>query len=156
MTEGDSKKNVELTLEDHRQLREMLQDLRDYLKGPRPDIESEDCHSWATRLCLHFLHLHERLVRHFRLEEESGIFDDLAEQFPHASNQLDALIGDHSGILDTIRGITDATMGYSAGKEPDDSRIRRRSHALIDRLTSHEEAETDLMQRLLYEDYGGE
>ncbi len=57
-------------------------------------------------------------------------------------------------MLERLRRATAAAMQYSEGIEPDDPSLRRQLTELLDLHRSHEQAETDLIQRLEYEELG--
>jgi hypothetical protein len=144
----------EQALEEHRELREKLAGLRGVLDQPRPEAGGQAAQSWAAGLSSRLVELHAMLTGHFREEEEQGVLDKLAQKHPGSARQIIALKGQHQQVLDGIRELTAATLDYSAGTETADPRLRKRLGKLLDSIDSHEHVETDLIQRLEYQDLG--
>ena len=69
---------------------------------------------------------------------------DLRQRFQH---QHECLLGD-------LRELMNEVMEYSAGIASDNPRLRRKLEDVIDRVDAHERGETELMQRMLYNDIG--
>jgi hypothetical protein len=149
------KTSFDKVLEEHRELRRLIQELRRFLEGPQPEITEEDSHSWAADLMDRLVKLHRKLFPHFREEDRSGVLEELAERFPRALRTVQTLQAEHAQLLGELRGIVTAAMIYAEDKLPPENDLRGRTLRLIDQLTRHEEAETDLIQRLYYEDLGG-
>lgn len=145
---------LEKCLLQHKELRDVIGEIRGYLKQPRPDIGAQGYHSWAAALSEHALKLHDRLFRHFRDEEQDGVLDELATRHPGSTGQVDTLQGEHKDILAGIRELLDDTLIYSEGEEPADARLRRRMSSLLDWLVEHENTETELIQSIEYLDLG--
>ena len=141
-------------LREHQELREMLGDLRAFTRTPRPDVGAKGSHSWAANLSSRLVVLHDRLFRHFREEEKNGAFDEILRQYPRASRQIRKLSKEHGTIIGSLRELTTDAMLYSEGKEPEDPKLRIRLLALLNELDRHERIETDLIQRLVYQDLG--
>lgn len=145
---------IERVLEEHRQLNEMVADLRSFLEQPRPSPGQKGAHAWSTELTRRQVVLHDALFRHFREEEEGGMMEELTEAHPRATGAVEDLVHDHEKILRELRRCTSRTMEYSEGKAPADAPLRRRLAGILDCLHEHEVAETDLIQRLEYEMIG--
>jgi hypothetical protein len=141
-------------LDEHDEICGLVSELRAFLEEDRPEIGAEGCHRWATKLSGTLVTLHDQLFRHFRHEASVGLLDKLEEEHPGASRQITALRTDHDEILTGVRNLMTDTLRYSEGAEIDDPRLRTRLTGLLDRLGEHEQAETDLVQRLEYMDLG--
>lgn len=146
--------SFEQIMAEHEELRAWLARLREFLAGPRPEIRTPGYHTWAATLSRMLADLHDRVFRHFRTEEREGFLTELAVRFPSQSSSIDALRNEHAEILSGIRELMMSTLSYSEGREPDDPRLRRRLGEILDRLASHERAETDLMTGVEYQDLG--
>lgn len=155
MPKGDITENADQALREHLDLKGQVEALNAYLDEPRPDLGEKGYHSWAAGLSGRLVKLHDLLFRHFRHEEESRLFDELAERHPNSAGKLDSLKSDHGAFLTELRELTEASLLYSEGKEPPDPRLRRRVSAFLERAGSHEREETKLIRNLLGRDLGG-
>jgi hypothetical protein len=141
-------------LDQHATLRGMVAELREYLKNPRPNLDSRECETWAQCLAESLTVLHGKVLGHFREEERSGFLDDLEDKHPRATHAIESLRRDHDRILAEFRAILSAVMVYSEGHQPANPQIRRWVSSLLDQLTSHEQEETELFQGLQYQELG--
>ena len=98
--------------------------------------------------------LHDRISRHFRSEERSEFLDEISPRRPHIARSIETLQQDHGRILLDLEAIREAAAVYAEGREPEEPQLRRRTLAVLDRIAHHEHAETELLQRALYEDRG--
>jgi hypothetical protein len=145
---------MQQVLEEHRQLEASITAMRAFLEQPRPEIGEQDARDWSARLSRDLVELHHLLVRHFRYEEDGGMMTDLSEKHPRADRWVDDLVDEHRELLHEIRSITEAVMFYEEGRQPENPAIRRRLNELFDRLHKHDQTETELIQRLEYEELG--
>jgi hypothetical protein len=150
----EAKANLEELLMEHRQLVKAIEETKEILKQPRPAAGSESSHDWGSTMARQLTRLHERVSRHFRAEEGSEFLEDISPKRPHVARSFETLQQEHARILGDLRSLQEAALIYSEGKEPDEPRLRRRTLAVLDRLAHHEHAETELLQRALYEDRG--
>ena len=145
---------MEQILAEHRQLETSIANLRGFLQAPRPEIGEEGWRRWSARLSRDLVELHHLLVRHFRFEEDGGMMTDLSRKHPRANRWVEDLVGEHGEMLQQIRSITSAVMSYGEGRQPKEPALRRRLTTLFDRLHHHDRTETELIQRLEYEELG--
>ncbi len=145
---------MQQVLQEHRQLEASIAALRAFLEQPRPDIGDDEAREWSAQLSRDLVELHHLLVRHFRYEEDGGMMTDLSERHPRADRWVDDLVDEHRALLHDIRSITEAVMFYEEGRQPENPAIRRRLNELFDRLYKHDQMETELIQRLEYEELG--
>ena len=145
---------IRTVLEEHRELEASIAALRAFLEQPRPEIGEQEARDWSARLSRDLVELHHLLVRHFRYEEDGGMMTDLSERHPRADQWVDDLVGEHRELLHDIRSITESVMFYEEGRQPENPAIRRRLNELFDRLHKHDQTETELIQRLEYEELG--
>jgi iron-sulfur cluster repair protein YtfE (RIC family) len=145
---------IQQVMEEHRQLKELLAELRAFLEQPRPEIGEDGAHPWAAELSKKLVSLHDELFRHFRYEEEGGMVEELSRNHPEQSRKIDEVVDEHPQILAEVRQLMAATLAYSVGQQPDDPSLRRRIIALLERLDRHERAETELIQSVEYQDVG--
>jgi hypothetical protein len=145
---------IQQVLEEHRQLEASIAALRGFLEAPRPEIGEAGWRRWSARLSRDLVGLHHLLVRHFRYEEDGGMMTDLSERHPRADRWVEELVDEHGVLLQEIRAITESVMSYGEGLQPDEPALRQRLTTLFDRLHRHDQTETDLIQRLEYEELG--
>ncbi len=131
-----------------------IEDLKGFLDAPRPNIGERGSHGWAAGMAVKLIQLHDRLFRHFRDEETSETLRDLSMKRPHVHRAFELLRLDHDRILAELRSILGAAMIYSEGKPPENPQLRRWTLSMLDSLSRHEHAETELFQRVLYIDTG--
>ena len=155
MTEKKTRRQwIQQVLAEHRQLEASIAALRGFLEQPRPAIDDDGARNWSARLSKDLVELHHLLVRHFRYEEDGGMMTDLSAKHPRAERWVDDLVAEHRDLLHDIRSITEAVMYYGEGRQPENPAIRRRLNELFDRLHAHDRTETELIQRLEYEELG--
>jgi hypothetical protein len=151
----DQKTSLEKVVEEHRELRTLLRELSCFMEKHPPESTVDDSHIWAGDLAERLVRLHRKLFLHFREEARAGVLEELAERFPRATRTIQTLQDEHDQLLGEIRAIVAATMIRVEDKLSSELDLRGRTLKLIKRLTRHEEAETDLIQRLYWEDLGG-
>jgi len=141
-------------IDEHRELRAKVARLRTFLDAPRPMAGATGAHSWAAELSSHLSTLHDELFRHFRLEDESDMVEDISSSHPRAAYEITRIVGEHPRMLEEARELVAVTLAYSAAETASDLPLRQRVAALLDWLEKHEREETDLIQRLEYRDTG--
>ena len=141
-------------LAEHQELRSLLSHLDHFTTEPRPEIGQDGFHRWASGLSRNLVDLHDMLYRHFNFEIESGLFKDLEKFHPRAHMTIDELKNEHPVLLQDVRDLIYASLGYSQGEAPANLRLRRRLGAILDRLRRHEEREGELLVRLHARDIG--
>ena len=154
MQEVETRPSLTKVLEEHMELRGLLDELLGFLVKPRPELHSPEADTWATSLTERLVTLHQKVGRHFREEESSGALDELEESFPHATRTIEALRTDHDRILADFRAVIHAAMLYTEGRSGENQNLRRWARSIVEHIQRHEGEETDLMQRLLNEDLG--
>lgn len=140
--------------EEHCELRAKVARMREFLTEPRPEASATGAHTWATELASQLTTLHDRLFRHFRLEDESDMVADISLLHPRATSEINRIVDEHPRMLEEARELAGIALSYSAARTPIDVRLRKRVAALLDWLEKHEREETDLIQRLEYRDTG--
>ena len=141
-------------LEEHRELRGKVTELRQFLDNPRPEVGKRGSHTWAAGLSQQLVMLHDQLFRHFRFEDEGGLVEEISFRHPRAANAIQELCGDHAQMLRRLRGLMGEALDYSEGRTPEDPALRHHVSDLLDHLEEHEREETDLIERLEFEDIG--
>lgn len=154
MPEVKTEEWIDQVLDEHRELREALARLRGFLEGPRPEVGQKGAHRWSSELSSQLVTLHDKLFRHFRYEDDSGMVETLTQRHPRATRRIEELSDEHPAMLQEIRNLTFELLAYSEGRPRGDTAFRRRLTTLLDQLDRHERDETDLIQRLEYRDLG--
>jgi hypothetical protein len=132
----------------------IVEELREFLKEPRPDVGARGSHSWAFSMAERLTGLHDRFSLRIRAAEKSEFLEELSLKRPHAVRPFRRLRQDHDRLLADLRSIQGAAVVYSQGKRPANPRLRRWTLSVLDRLSQHEHQETELIQRALYLDTG--
>lgn len=154
MLETRTKRSYETILEEHRELQRQCAELRAFLEAARPEPGTDEAHAWAEGLGQRLLALHDNLSTHFREEEIAGLFQDLTARFPQSTFQVQELEGQHRHLLRELRSILPEALRFAEARPEAGPGLRRRTQELLDRLSEHEAAETELIQRLYLEDLG--
>lgn len=154
MIEAATEKWTDEVLRQHRELNQLVADLRLFLEDPRPEVNKKGSHSWAADLAGRLVRLHDALFRHFRFEEEGGMVEDVALRHPRAASAIDGIVAEHPVMLRQLRQLMTATLTYSEGQTPEDPGLRARVGTLLDCLEKHERNETELLQCLESQDLG--
>ena len=145
---------IDEIVDEHRELRKMTAALRAFLEAPRPQVGAPGAHTWAAEFAEHLLKLHDKVFRHFRHEERSGVLEEIGRENPQAAAAVEVLGRDHDRMLADLRTLLGAAMVYSEAKAPEDSRLRRWALSTLSHLEQHEHEETELMQKTFCLDLG--
>ena len=141
-------------LDEHRKLRAVLGTTREFLENPRPDPGETGYRRWAAAMSKRLVDLSDGLGQHFREEESCGVFQDLARRYPRSSDRVEHLQDQHESLLGDLRELMSEVTEYSTGIASDDPRLRRKLVDVLNRVDAHEHGETELIQRMLYNDIG--
>lgn len=139
--------SFDTVLDEHRQLRRRVDDLRTFLREPRPAPGGQPARIWASHLSAQLLQLHDQLCAHFHEEEESGALHELARRHPWAFQGIQTLQSEHEHILRELRAILSAALVYAEGRTPESPHLRRWTQSVLDQLLRHEVEEDDLIAR---------
>lgn len=139
---------------EHKELRTMTAALRTFLEAPRPEIGAPGAHTWANDLAEQLLRLHDKMFRHFRHEESSGLLEEIVKEKPQTAAAVEVLRRDHDRMLSDLRALLGTAMVYSEAKSPEDPRLRRWTQSILSHLEQHEHDETELMQKAFCLDIG--
>ena len=152
MPSRESESALERALREHEELQRLIRELRSFLEKLRPPLGDPGCHTWAASLSKHVARLHDMIFRHFRDEEQEGLFENLARRHPGAREKVSSLRQEHSAILAAIREMMSATLRYSEGQPLRDPRLRHRMIELLDAIARHEQNESELIVQIEYSD----
>ena len=155
MPKSDAEATVDQVLREHEELRGAIEELREFVAAPQPEIGEEGHEVWAASMSGRVAKLHAMVSSHFRREDREGVLEELSHRHPRASKQIEALQEEHEEVLGSIRDLMMDTLSFSEGKTPKDAKLSGRLGGILDRLENHERVETDLITRVEYEDVGG-
>ena len=122
-------------LEEHRELRQALAEVRDFL-------ERRGAATRGRKLASLLEALHLRLGTHFSVEELGGLFDRIAALAPESTPKAQALLHEHGTLLARARHLRDRAAGPLGAPLAE---VRR----LLADLESHEERENLLFLRVV-------
>ena len=145
---------MQRVLDEHRQLRLLISEIREFLGQPRPAIGEKGTHTWGSEFARKLVTLHDGLFRHFRYEERSGMAEDITMSHPRRANEVERLMAEHREILGEVKELMTDALDYSEGHLLDDPTLRTRLNQLLDRLAEHERAENDLVERSALQEVG--
>ena len=155
MIEVATQEWIDQVRDEHEKLEGMVQNLKEFLDQPRPELGVPGAHSWAAEMTSRLVALHDEFFRHFRFEEQGGMVEELELAHPEATREVEQIVDEHSQILSLVRKLMTSSMAYSEGIESTDSALRTGVTDLLERFSEHERVETALIQRLEYRDFGG-
>ncbi len=122
-------------VEEHRHLRGELHELELALEAKPQDADRS---IWLGELAARIDRLRPALEKHFRHEENLGLFEEIETRYPNAAPQCRELRDEHEQMLDLLDDIrAEAARGGASAAT--------RLHALIEELHRHEERENDLL-----------
>lgn len=87
----------------------------------------------------------EKLTGHFAFEEKDGFLTDVVERRPDWSSRVDKLRSDHLQMLKEFRGLKDRCHSMEL------TGLQNAISSALDHYLHHETRETDLIQRIYYE-----
>ena len=156
MPSPESQGPFEEILREHASLRDHMDRLRQMLAARKTEVADPEPVSWSTSLTSQVTSLHEKLVRHFRDEEEpGGALEQLSDHHPRASGRMEKFKEEHLEILDRIRALLSDTLEASERTPLDEPNLGERLGSILDTLARHEHDETDFLSRTESEDIGG-
>lgn len=128
---------LEPVLEEHRQLREMIERLRH-------DLSEGAIASLATNL----IELQQQLESHFAYEERGGYFREAVRKRPYLAPQTERLLREHREFLEQLKEL--GSLAAAACAAESWQHIRVTYESFRQRFLDHEQAE----DRLLWEVFG--
>ncbi|RLB47521.1 MAG: hypothetical protein DRJ42_25235 [Deltaproteobacteria bacterium] len=135
-------------LEDHRHVRASLEDLEKHIGQ-----ETADEGPWRDHLKGLLSDFEERLKKHFKFEEEGGLFEQLKEEAPRLANRVDKIFADHPAILAQLQKLSGGLSTGPSGMSM--SVLIEETSKLITHVREHEAEENDIMMGALWDDVGG-
>ena len=130
-------------VEDHRRLRTAADELAETAIHTPPVAEGG---RWCGDLASRLHELSSGLDRHFRHEEEDGLYAELAQGMPDEAGQIVRLQEQHLRLAQTCRALADEAATTPLDEEAF-CRLAARIAAFVAELASHEAGESDLMLR---------
>lgn len=138
--------DYETTLEQHRELREVVHDLRRIFLSPGASSPNAARPKEAEAKLLGFYHL---LARHFRDEEAGGYMSGIAAEHPELERKIDSLLVQHAQMLADLREVVQASRDAAHAHE-----LAAALRAMLTLFEEHERAENALIASVLCTDIG--
>ncbi len=91
----------------------------------------------------------EKLRAHFRYEEKDGYMKGVKLDKPHLAEQVDRLRDDHEHMRGEMDALEAASFEDSNCREFQDRILR-----FLDHVRGHEQAENEVLERFITEEYG--
>ncbi|OGQ30880.1 MAG: hypothetical protein A3I75_06220 [Deltaproteobacteria bacterium RIFCSPLOWO2_02_FULL_50_16] len=99
--------------------------------------------------------LRENLIRHFKVEEDYGLLQELAFEAPHIKCNVKDLCDEHRDMVDGINQICRCFQEVVGGEVSMVSKCRDDFVDFVTRLQNHENRENDLILEVYNYDMGG-
>jgi hypothetical protein len=129
-------------IEEHKALRKELAELAG---AASKTLAAGGRGAWIDDLAGRVGRLRPRLEKHFRLELDSGFFDDIERAWPNAAAQCGSFVEEHRRYLDRLDGLL-ATL---KSRPASDAALRAAAtevESIVEDLRIHETRETELFQ----------
>ncbi len=132
----DSRTYVEHLRVEHSHIDHTLEELREFLASPAPGGADVPPPALLARLIL----LRDRLVNHFREEEQGGCLEEAQSRSPCLSEDVQTLKTEHAGLLAELERIIAAANALP--QQPADfASLRESFRDFLQQLHAHESAE---------------
>lgn len=132
----DCRTYVEHLRVEHSHIDHTLEELRELLTSPAPGSADVSPPALLARLIL----LRDRLVHHFREEEQGGCLEEAQSRSPCLSEDVQALKTEHAGLLAELERIIAAANDLSQ-QSADFTSLRESFRDFLQKLHAHESAE---------------
>lgn len=130
-------------LDEHQQIHFFLKQLARSMQGLEAAGTDPEI---LRRIAAQIEGLRERLVEHFEVEEEGGLFRALADLLPEARSEIQALGGDHARVLEMLE-MARIRAQYSTAVEG--HVLRAELETFLATMDTHEQREESLLRRAL-------
>ena len=129
-------------IEEHKALRKEFAELQK-VASRTPAAGARD--AWIDDLAGRVGGLRPRLEKHFRLEVDSGFFEDIERAWPNAAAQCGSFLAEHRRYLDRLDSLLTALAGRPATDGAVAS-VAAEVRSVVEGLRLHETKETELFQ----------
>ena len=136
--------------QEHQMIGAAAKELKDLVE--RPVSPHEEPSNWMNSARESLFSLGSHLKTHFAFEEFGGFMEEVVGASPNASPQVECLKQDHQTILAESERLCRMARGGSPSSET--SQLRKKILHLLELLNQHENAENELVQRVLMDDIG--
>lgn len=127
---------------DHRALRALIEALREHAT-----VTTGRESAWRAAVTAHLGELRAQLEAHFAEEEESGLFEQMAETGTENLPAAEHLRADHAALRGRLSALCADAEGGGARVRATD--LSKRLQVLLDDLEAHEERENEVLLRSL-------
>jgi hypothetical protein len=137
--------------EDHRNLHSSLDDLGEAFDKP---FDEGGFTGWKLDRLWQLRDFHNKLQKHFDLEEDGGYNDDLIRLAPHLAPRISNIEEDHRKIICELNCILDILKSAVNEKSSHLANVKERVESLVEFIREHESKEYAVVQEAYYQDYG--
>jgi len=116
--------------------------------------KAQDFVKWKMEFIWRLKDFGKHLKRHFELEETHGFVEELIEASPENFNIIKKLESEHDQIIQTLDFICSELNKIKSHDQKNLLPISSWVKDLVSKITTHETAENDLMQKAYYQEYG--
>jgi len=117
-------------------------------------IEPESFSHWKLDFLWELRDFHNQLLKHFDLEEEGGLREDVTRLAPQFVFRYEMLEEDHGKIVADLNHVLDVVKGIDAPDSPRIERVNNRINDVIKLLQAHERDVDSLLQEVYCQEYG--
>lgn len=151
MTEPGAKPTnlVDVTLEDHRQCMQVVEELENLLDR-HPDRDG----NWLAALRGTLPELRQTLLSHFEGEENGPLFQQLPLQSPQLSTRLARLEEEHAGILESVDTLTARADAMDGPEVYELRELNAQVQLLVATIRRHEAEENELVMQANWDEIG--
>ena len=135
-------------IEDHKFIRSSIKRIQEVLRNKVRDRNS-------LHLALNMIHiLEDRLASHFKLEEDHGILQDIAEERPRLAEDVRGIIAEHGLMLHQLREIRQGRDDPALELKPFLAKTENAFETFVKTLIHHESNENQLVNEAYNWDIG--
>ncbi len=137
--------------EEHRLLKQCMGDLLAELEKEAPE---DSFRVWKLHFLWRLRDFQNQLLKHFDLEEERELIDDVLRVAPQYAGRIERQKDDHRRILADLEHTIDMLKGVEQASSSRLILVTGRIRNLMASFDAHEREEVRLVQDVYYQDYG--
>lgn len=132
----------------------LKRDMKDISDDLAQEVASEGFAAWRLEFLWRLRDFKNHLLRHFDLEEEGGFMSEILGEKPEARGEVQKLEAEHEQILSTLDAVVTDLKALEKFDSSELHTIRKRVRSLLSTIRAHEAAESALIQKVYYQEYG--
>lgn len=137
--------------EDHALLQERISSVTSMMSQP---AQLDEFGKWKLDFLWELRDFHNQLLKHFDLEEEGGLKEDVMHLAPQFTYRYEMLEEDHGKIVADLNHILQVVKDIEGPSSARFERVHERISDLIKVLKEHERDVDDLLQDVYCQEYG--